>query len=125
MNTNALDKLLKEVLQFNDFGGPSSKNWAGFFEIRKRVTKKDIDKTISFLISNIEEDLNSFIIAVSYYMDNFNDHSSDNYKIYKDVIISQNELIKLGVIKQINKEKYFNDIEFDRQHFGLSTTFRF
>jgi hypothetical protein len=118
-----IDPILKDALGFSDFG--PTKNWVGFFEISDKLTRKNIDTTIYFLMNAIEKDLDSFTIAVSCFID---DNKEPDYKIYKDVIEAENKLTQAGIVKRIDQEKYFNyenNDEFDKQHFELCTSFRY
>jgi hypothetical protein len=125
MVKNNYNQIISDVLHFSDFGC-SSDNWIGYFERNKRFNKKIANEVVSFFSNYFKDELNDFVIAVSYFVDSKKLNLKAPYKILNEVIKIERELIESGYIVIINEDSYFdNQEEFDEKHLKLCTTFRF
>ena len=125
MVDNSYNQIISDVLRFSDFGC-SSDNWIGYFEGNKRFNKKIAHEIVSFFSNYFKDELNDFVIGVSYFVDSKKLNLKTSYKILNEVIKIEKELIETGYVVVINEDFYVdNQEEFDEKYLKLSTTFRF
>ena len=108
-------------------GYGSNKNWVGFFERKTKFKKEVLLEAISFFLDFFENEINDFIIATSYYVDSEKLISKQEFRILKDVLKAEIDLINQNYINTISFNEYFDcdDIEYKKRLSSLNNKFIF
>lgn len=125
MDTSFYNNIILQTNILNGYG--ISDHWIGYSERKNKFYKHILIEGVNFFLNFFKNDINDFVVAVSYYIDLNKLNSKYPCRILKIVLNAEKELINENYIHILDFDKYFDcrDDEFDNKNNSLNNTFRF